>query len=190
MYEFKVFELMKLLLLIAVMSLSISSASADILCVRKQVPVKNGRIALSNNVKVLSRSTCPAGFSLVKNLDSIKDQQLTAFAKVSGDGAVKSFGGANVTGVNVSQPSPGRFDITFTGSFRLITADDSSSNRDLLTVNSSAIADDYGVTNNSISSASKDQISITVFVWKSSNLTDGAQAGVNVSILQGTAPLL
>ena len=167
-----------------------STSFADILCMKNRVPVRNGKINLINKLRALDQATCPTGFSLVKDLDTIKDQQITAFAKISGDGTVKSYGGANVTGVSVSQPGPGRFDVTFAGNFSLATESDSSSNRDLLTVTSSAIADNYGVSNNNIESASNTEIRVVVFLWKSDDLTDGNQAGINVSIMQGSAPLL
>lgn len=177
---------MKLLLVSALIFLT-SNSIAEILCMKNRVKVVNGRVNLANKLRSLDQATCPSGFTLVKDLDSLK--QVTAFAKVSGVGEVQSYGGPNVTGVNVSSTAPGRFDITFTGNFDLITENNSDENRALLTVNSSAISDNYGVTNNSIASASSSEITVTVFLWKSDDRTDGNQAGINVSIMQGSAPL-
>ena len=92
--------------------------------------------------------------------------------------------------MNVSQPSTGRFEITFAGNFSLATESDSESNKALLTVISSAIADNYGATNNSIDYASSTEIRVIVFLWKTDDLTDGNQTGINLSVMQGLAPLL
>lgn len=181
---------MKTLIIPIVIFIFVSQSFADILCIKNRAPVRNGKVNLINKLRSLDQATCPSGFSLVKDLDTIKDQQIAAFAKISGDGTVRNFGGANVTGVSVTQPAPGRFDVTFAGNFSLATEDDSESNRALLTATSSAIADNYGATNNSIDYASSTEIRVIVFLWKTDDLTDGNQVGINVNVMQGAAPLL
>lgn len=177
---------MKKLILLLILLSSIS-VQADVLCAKRSVRVRNNRFNLVSNLKVRS-SVCPSGYTQIKDFATIKDQQITAFAKIAGDGSVLSFGGANVTGVGVVQPYPGAFEITFTGNFSVPTAADSEQNRNLFTVNSSAVADNYGSTNNGIQVVSSTQILVTVFLWKSDTLSDQSQAGVNVSLLQGVAP--
>ena len=175
---------MKIIMLLLLLLSSIS-AQADILCAKRRVKVRNDRFSLAGNLQLRDAATCPAGYSLIKNFAEIKDQQIAAFARIAGDGSVLSFGGANITGVSVTQPFAGRFDITFTGSFELQTEGDSEQNRNLFTVNSSAVADNYGSTNNGITFASSSEIAVTVFLWKSDTLHDESQAGINVSLLQG-----
>lgn len=166
------------------------TAQAELLCVKNRVKVRNNAISLANNVKVVTDSTCPARHSLIKDLDTIQDEQIAAFAKVDQNGSVKSFGGKGVTGISVDTTGIGRFEISFFGDFSLATDSDSEQNRSLLTLNSSAIADNYGVTNNSVVSASNSEIRVVVFLWKSDTNADQNQSGVNVSVLKGILPLL
>lgn len=177
----------KLFLLLLVFSVT---AQADLLCVKNRVKVRNNAINLSNNVKVVNDVTCPARHSLVKDLKTIQDQQIAAFAKVDSSGAVKSFGGTGVNGISVDTITPGRFEISFFGNFTLSTESDSEQNRNMLTINSSAIADNYGVTNNSVVSASNSEIRVVVFLWKSDSNADQNQSGINVNVLKGILPLL
>jgi hypothetical protein len=165
--------------------LFINVAHSDILCIKNRVAVVNGRVNLRNKVQAIDSDNCPRGYSLVKDLDTLQDQQIAAFAKVDGAGNVLSFGGSNITSASVFIPSTGRYEITFNGDFDLPTSDDSEQNRNIYTLNSSANADNYGVTNNSVSFASSSQIIVTVFLWRSNNLTDDTQAGVSVSLFKG-----
>jgi hypothetical protein len=176
--------------LVFLLILITGSAHADLLCVKNRVKVINNSVKLLNNLKIVNDSSCPARHSLVKDLDTIQDQQIAAFAKIDQNGVVMNFGGTGVTGINVDASIPGRFEISFFGNFDLLTDIDSEENRNLFTVNSTAIADNYGVTNNSISSASNSGISVTVFLWKSDTNFDQSQSGVNVTIFKGNQPIL
>lgn len=166
-----------------------SVTTADVLCVKNRVRVRADRVNLANKVRVVEGSSCPQRYSLVKDLDEIQDQRITAFAKIAGDGSVLSFGGTDVTGVSVSQPSVGRFEITFVGNFDLPSTSDPTQNASLFTAVSSAVADNYGSTNNAVESATATEIAATVFLWRSDSLADQYQSGINIIIMQGAAPL-
>ena len=174
----------KFLMILLLSFVALTPASADLLCVKNRVKVKNGAIRLAPNVKVVTESACPTGYTLVKDLAPVPDSRIAGFAKVGADGSVASFGGNNVTSVTVERPSTGRFDISFNGSFALVTEEDSAENRALFTAASSAIADNYGVTNNGVNFASSSKITVSVFLWKSDLAVDGFQAGVNLILMK------
>lgn len=180
---------MKTLLFVSTLLLSFT-AQADILCVKNRVKVRNNSLQLANNVKLVTEATCPRGHTLIKDLNTIKDQQLVGFARINFAGTVRNFGGAGVTGINVVESGPGRVDVSFIGKFDLPTTTDSEQNRNLLTATSTAIADNYGVTNVSILSATPTEIVVTVFLWKSDDLVESLQGGLNLMVLKGQAPLL
>ncbi len=163
---------------------------ADILCVKNKVKVRNNSVRLANNVKLVEGTTCPAGHTLIKDLNTIKDQQLAAFARLNGSGGVLNYGGATVTGVNVDTTINGRYTVTFIGDFDLPTEVDSEQNQNSLTVNSTAIADNYAVTNSAVISASSSEIVVTIFLWKSDDLFESFQSGINLSVFKGQSPLL
>jgi hypothetical protein len=162
-----------------------TAAYTDILCVKDRVKVRNSAIRLSQNVKLIDGDSCPTRHSLIKDFGEIIDARIAAFAKISGMGEVLSFGGSEITSVSVLQPAPGRYEITFAGNFKLPTTADSEQNRNSLTVNTTAIADNYGSTNNSIEFASTTEIRATVFLWRSDTVDDQNQSGLNITILQG-----
>lgn len=178
---------MKILCLLFVLLFSVA-VQADVLCVKKRVPVTNGMVRLMNNVRVYNNPSCPARYALVKDLATIKDRQLAAFARISADGTVLSYGGATVSGVSAFEERAGTWEVTFTGDFALPDVEDSETNRLLFTANSTAVADNYGVTNNGVHYASQTQVRVTVFLWRSDSLTDDSQAGVNLSLFLGRVP--
>ncbi len=170
--------------ILILLCVSLSCAQADLLCVKNRVKIKNGALRLAPNVKVVTESSCPRGYTLVKDLAPTPDSRIAGFAKVGGDGTVASFGGNNVTSVTVDRPSAGRFDVTFNGSFSLVTDGDSAENRALFTVASSAVADLFGVTNNGVSFASSSQITVSVFLWRSASEVEEFQSGINLILLK------
>ncbi len=159
---------------------------AEILCIKDRVNVRNGRIKLAKNIKRLQASECPTGFT---NLP-VQDSRLVAFARLNGSGAVQNFGGASISGVSATVENTGdaSYVVTFFGNFQGLTEDDAI-NRSLFTINSTAVADNYGVTNANIESVSSTELAVRVFLWKSDSLNGGAQAGIHLTVLQGQAPL-
>jgi hypothetical protein len=84
------------------------------------------------------------------------------FAKVNGlTGAVFSSGGASTTNITAVRTGTGEYDVTFTGSFLGITADQ-------VIINTTAQRFGFGVTNALVVGISDTTIVIHVSVWDSS----------------------
>lgn len=165
-----------------------SIASAELLCAKKKVKVVGGKIALANSLLTTDEEECPAKYQVVKDLNTIRDQQLAAFAYVDASGTAVSYGGSSVTAVSVVPNLVGTasFVITFTGTFEGFDETDTPDNRNRLTINSTGVSFDYGVSNAYVVSATSTEVKVEVYIWKSNDLvTIDPQAGIYVSVLKG-----
>lgn len=165
-------------------------AHSELLCVKSKVAVKDNKVDLGNAFRTVSTNRCPRNYRLVKDLAEISDPQLIGFARADGSGTMLSFGGNGTTGVTVQQINDGgtNYRFTFSGVFSALTATDTPGNQNRISILTSAETKDYGVTNAYVNSASASQIVVTVYIWKSSDLTADFQNGVYVALLLGQAP--
>lgn len=167
-------------------------AQADLLCAKKKVGVKNGKVNFAAALSATSAAACPSGTQLVKDLGEPSVSPVIAFATVDRQAAIKTFGGSAVTAVSATQDQAGAdsswYRVTFTGDFTELSSEDSEANRNRVAVLATPIVYDYPALSASVSSAKRSEIKVDIAIWKSDALFPlSYQGGFYISLLSGAA---
>jgi hypothetical protein len=161
-----------------------ASVFADTTCIRKRIPVRNGKVDMARNIQRVLGVTCPNRFEPL----IVQDQGLAGWAKLGFTGTVESFGGsrlANVTATHTNLAGQSYYQISFVGYFNGLESSDSAANRAKITVLSSAQEGNYNVTNAVVTYADPLEVRVRVNYWASDATGAlGAGNGVTVALFQ------
>lgn len=175
----------RLVALSLVLCVTLSAAAhAETTCIRKRIPVRNGRINLASNIQRVLGQTCPDRFEPL----IVQDQGVAGWAKIGFNGEVGAFGGsrlANVTATHTNLAGQSFYAVSFVGYFNGLESSNSAANRAKMVVLSSAQEGNYNVTNAVVTYADPLEVRVRVNYWSSDSTASlGSGNGVTVALFQ------